>query len=246
MVTPTSQRDERGITSAYVSAGIRKWWLKSVFGLAALAAVLFLLDGGWNWWEAWAYLGLSIGGTLLISLTVARANPELLAIRGHGGIKPGTKSWDRVLIPLIAFSASVGIWIISGLDFRFGWSPPVPIAVWVAAGALWIAAMLWVDWALVVNKFFEASVRIQEDRGHTVVTTGPYRYMRHPGYAAAIVMSLAAPLLLGSWLALMSGGLAAGLFILRTALEDRTLRAELAGYQEYARRVRYRLLPGIW
>jgi protein-S-isoprenylcysteine O-methyltransferase Ste14 len=101
-------------------------------------------------------------------------------------------------------------------------------------------------WATASNTFFSQIVRIQVERGHTVVTGSPYRTVRHPGYAGAILFELAVPILLASWGALITGGLGAILLILRTALEDRTLQAELAGYMDYARQVRYRLVPGIW
>ena len=103
-----------------------------------------------------------------------------------------------------------------------------------------------VVWATAANAFFAQTVRIQRERGHAVATGGPYQFMRHPGYAGTILFELAVPVMLGSWWALVPGSLVALLIIIRTALEDRTLQKELDGYQEYAKRVHYRLLPGIW
>jgi protein-S-isoprenylcysteine O-methyltransferase Ste14 len=137
-------------------------------------------------------------------------------------------------------------WIVAGLDLRFGWSPRLPLAVQIAALALVIVGFLLGTWAMAVNRFFSAIVRIQEDRGHTVVTAGPYRYVRHPSYTGGILASLATALALSSLWALIPGGAVALVTIVRTALEDRTLQEELAGYKDYAQKVRYRLVPGIW
>jgi len=136
--------------------------------------------------------------------------------------------------------------LIAGLDTRFGWTGRVALALQIVAIAIFMLGGALFSWAMVSNAYFSTVVRIQEDRGHTVCTTGPYRFVRHPGYVGAILQSLAVPLMLGSLWALVPGGLAALLIVARTALEDRTLWEELDGYKEYARRVRYRLLPGVW
>lgn len=134
----------------------------------------------------------------------------------------------------------------AGLDRRFEWSPPLPMQVAAAALAVIALCAVLTIWAMAANRFFSGLVRIQSERGHTTVTGGPYRWLRHPGYAATILADLAAPLVLGSLWALIPGGLTGAIIVIRTALEDRTLQAELAGYREYTRRVRYRLLPGVW
>jgi protein-S-isoprenylcysteine O-methyltransferase Ste14 len=135
---------------------------------------------------------------------------------------------------------------VGGLDERHGWSVGIALAGQIAAGVVMGLGYALVVWATAANRFFSLIVRIQAERGHAVATGGPYRWVRHPAYVGGILIDLAGPILLGSWWALVPGILCGLLMILRTALEDRTLQAELAGYREYAGRVRYRLLPGVW
>jgi protein-S-isoprenylcysteine O-methyltransferase Ste14 len=135
---------------------------------------------------------------------------------------------------------------IAGLDHRYGWSGSLGPVVYVAGYAALIAAFALLAWSMAVNRFFEATVRIQTDRGQTVTTNGPYRYVRHPGYAAVVLTFIGVGLATGSWAALVIGFLGSGLFVVRTALEDRTLQAELPGYAEFARQTASRLLPGVW
>ncbi|UCC65296.1 MAG: isoprenylcysteine carboxylmethyltransferase family protein, partial [Anaerolineae bacterium] len=147
------------------------------------------------------------------------------------------------------FAAGMGTmvsWVVAGLDARFEWSTSVPLALHI--GGLIASVLGWAlfMWAMGANAFFSEAVRIQEERGHTVVTNGPYRYVRHPGYVGAILALLATPLLLGSLWALVPAGLAAIGYVVRTGLEDKTLQEELDGYKDYTRQVRYRLLPGVW
>jgi protein-S-isoprenylcysteine O-methyltransferase Ste14 len=138
------------------------------------------------------------------------------------------------------------MWIVAGLDLRYGWLSGITPSAQIAALLIVIAGYALVVWATGTNAFFSQVVRIQTERGHTVISSGPYRYVRHPAYVGMILLVLGAPIMLGSWWALLPGGLSALLVVLRTALEDRTLQADLAGYREYAGRVRYRLLPGVW
>ena len=159
--------------------------------------------------------------------------------------RAGGKKWDMAILSVVGL-LTLAKHVIAGFDFRFGWSAGIPPAVQVVA--LVVAALGYAlgTWAMAVNAFFSLVVRIQDDRGHTVASSGPYRYVRHPGYLGTVVFELVTPLMLGSWWALIPGGLGALLMVIRTALEDRDLQAELAGYDEYARKVRYRLLPGVW
>lgn len=136
--------------------------------------------------------------------------------------------------------------IVCGLDVRFGWRPEIPLSIQIVAFVLMALGSLLGTWAMSVNRFFSGVVRIQTDRGHTVVTDGPYRFIRHPGYAGGVVANLTGPLALGSVWALIPSALVVLLTVVRTALEDKTLREELPGYQEYTQRVRYRLLPWVW
>lgn len=173
-----------------------------------------------------------------------RRNPETMAERAKAA---GMKDWDRIISTLWSLMQFVILLLVAGLDLRYGWTAPPP-SLWIhlAGGAVFALGFALFSWAMVTNAYFTAAVRIQTERGQTVCQTGPYRCVRHPGYVGAILQSLAVPFLLGSLWALLPGGLAALLMVVRAAFEDRTLQAELAGYADYARQVRYRLLPGIY
>jgi protein-S-isoprenylcysteine O-methyltransferase Ste14 len=208
-----------------------------------MAVALFGSAGRLDWWAAWAALAVMAVWTAATAIILFRTNPDLLAERL--GPRRGAKSWDTVIMSLLGL-IQLARYIIAGLDQRYGWTGGVPVAVQLAALVLCILGYALVVWATAANAFFSQIVRIQSERGHAVATGGPYRYVRHPAYAGAILYELAVPILLASWPALAVSSLNVILLILRTALEDRTLQAELTGYADYARRVRYRLLPGIW
>lgn len=173
-------------------------------------------------------------------------DPELLNQRGAWQKKTDAKAWDRILVRVFGqFSLNI-LPIVMGLDVgRFHWSN---LGLWVTVLGVAVFSAGWalLTWAMVVNPHFETIVRIQVDRNHRVVTTGPYQVVRHPGYVGAGLWALGSPLIVGSAYGLLPAGITVGLLVLRTGLEDRTLRAELPGYADYARRVRYRLVPGIW
>jgi protein-S-isoprenylcysteine O-methyltransferase Ste14 len=169
--------------------------------------------------------------------------PELIAERGKGS--EGVKRWDKIITG-VSLLPALAAPILAGLDRRLGWSPALPLAMHLVGLAAFALGQAGFSWAMVSNPFFSARVRIQRERGHQVARGGPYRFVRHPGYAAFILSSLAAPVFLGSIWALVPAGMTVGLFVMRTAFEDRTLRIELDGYQAYADEVRYRLIPGLW
>jgi len=220
---------------------IRKRMVQVVVQFLILAAILFISSGRLDWMWAWAYLGVSAGIGIMNMLVMS---PELVAERGE--VREDAKQWDKVLATIIGLSA-LGAFFVMGLDERFGWSPQLDSAIHLIALIFYALGQGLFSWAMVSNKFFSSVVRIQMDRNQTVATGGPYKYVRHPGYVGYIIsFFLATPLALGSLWALIPGGLGALLLIIRTALEDRTLLEELDGYREYAQRVRYRLLPGIW
>ncbi|HVO84393.1 MAG TPA: isoprenylcysteine carboxylmethyltransferase family protein [Syntrophobacteria bacterium] len=211
--------------------------------LILTAAALFSASGRADWGRAWVLLGaLFICGALNLAVLVTRS-PELLAARLE--LERGARQWDKVLSALLA-SLLVAVLVVAGMDERRHWSLPVPGSLHLAAVVLLLAGDLLLLWAMAMNRFFSKTVRIQRERGHRVVSVGPYRCVRHPGYVGWILMSTALPLILGSLWALVPVGLAVTGMVLRTALEDRMLRADLEGYEEYTGRVRYRLLPGIW
>jgi protein-S-isoprenylcysteine O-methyltransferase Ste14 len=230
-------------------ARIRLGWRAIVgfFAYASFSAVaLFAAAGTLRWPMAWLYVGLSLAVTLVSRLIVLRINPDLLEERGRFTKGEGVEGWDRWLMPLVGLVGPISLAMVAGLDHRLGWSRALPAALpWIGCAFL-VLGYAWATWALATNRFFSAVVRIQSERGHTVVDTGPYRWMRHPGYAGGLVSYCAAPLLLNALWAFIPAGLTAIALIVRTALEDRALQRDLPGYPEYARRVRGRLLPGVW
>lgn len=204
-----------------------------------------IISGQWNWPEAWAYAILS-SLTFIVSRVVAgRRHPDLITERGRWLEAKDTKPWDKILAPLVGLG-SILILVAAGLDRYYGWSSGFAPGAKLAALAVLIPAYIFSSWAIVENRFFAGTVRIQHERGHQVVSTGPYRFVRHPGYAGALWGYLAIPLLLDSAWAFLPALLLIGTLVLRTALEDRTLQVELPGYKEFARKTRYRLFPGIW
>jgi len=208
-----------------------------------LTAILIIAAGRWDWVMGWVYMVMYTGVTG-VAVLVVPLDPELVEERTQ--IKEGVKEWDKRLTVLGSVLYPLAILVVAGLDARQGWSPRVPPALQLAALAVAAAGNLISVWAAAVNRFYSRWVRIQKERGHVVVSDGPYRYLRHPGYLGQIVFSLASALALGSLWALIPGGLFAVLLVVRTALEDRTLQEELEGYREYTRRVRHRLIPPIW
>lgn len=205
--------------------------------------ILFLSAGRIDWIWAWVFLGIGflcvcINGTIML-----RTNPETIAERGR---PREMKKWDKLIGGFWGFGLYLVLPLVAGLDIRFRWTQGFD-AGWNIAGAVAYAAGLALfGWAMITNTFFSTAARIQSDRGQTVCQSGPYRFLRHPGYTGAILQSLATPILLGSLWALLPGVASAGLMVARTIFEDRMLQAELSGYNEYARLVRYRLLPGVW
>jgi len=204
------------------------------------AALLFLAAGSCTWWRGWAYIIVTGAIEAVTLLVLAIRTPELLNSRGaHYG---DVRQFDRVFAGLWVLFG-LGAAVVAGLDaVRFRWTSLPREAFYVGLVILLFAAMVGGS-AMLENEHFEQFVRIQNDRRHRVVSTGPYAVLRHPGYLAAILGGFSAPLLLGSLWAFVPVGLMAILFVIRTAFEDRTLREELEGYSAYAERVRYRLVP---
>lgn len=215
----------------------------AIFALG-LAAILFIPAGRLDWWGAWAYMGILALGGVISTPILLRVNPEMVEERFHLRRTAAQKADLGIGAVMVAFwySALVG----SGLDKRFGWSPAMSPSVQCVGVILGSAGYIISIWAMAVNKYFALLVRIQTERGHVVVASGPYRFVRHPGYAGGIMLFIATPLILGSLWAFIPMGLAFSLLVARTAMEDRTLQNDLNGYPDYAHRVCYRLLPGVW
>ena len=210
--------------------------------LLGYGAILFGAAGRLDWPMAWAFLCVYLAFILIAFAFLA---PELIRERSRLGA--GARRWDVVLASLSFVCFMPLTLLVAGLDVaRFGWSPTLPLALEIAALVVFACGYGFAFWAMAVNRFFSTFVRIQHDRGHHVVCDGPYAYIRHPGYAGAILSAIVLPVALGSLWALLPAFVGAGLFVVRTAREDRTLQEELEGYGEYARRVRWRLLPGIF
>lgn len=218
--------------------------LIGVANLVLVAAALFWLAGRLDWTRGWAFLGLFVAGQTISALVLGRRDPELLRRRMRIGA--GTKRWDRWWLALFMV-LFLSILTVAALDSgRFGWSS-APSWTWCAGAVLYALSLALTTWTMTVNTHFEKTVRIQRERGHRVIDRGPYAFVRHPGYLFIIAGIIPSPaLLLGSWWALLPASATAAWLVLRTALEDRTLRRELPGYEEYARRVRYRLIPALW
>lgn len=210
-----------------------------------MALAMFLASGSLVWPSAWVFLASYLTFFLVWASWGLRYRPDLIKERSRALQNKDAKSWDRKIV-LMNLLLSLLTYVIAGLDaVRYGWTS-VPLLVQALGGGLLLFSYGFSFWALASNPFASGTVRIQKERGHTVSTGGPYRFMRHPMYVGNLAGDIGIPLFLGSYWALVPGALMAALFIYRTWREDATLQAELAGYKEYAQRVRYRLLPGIW
>jgi protein-S-isoprenylcysteine O-methyltransferase Ste14 len=208
--------------------------------------ILLICGGDLGWWQAWLYslliLAAGIGGRLWAELR----HPGLTAERQNLEKIQNAKAWDKVLAPLMAVSVVYPMVIVAGLDHRYNWSPEFPLWLSVIGFIVIAFGYAFAASAVVENRFFSSVVRIQTERGHVVCDTGPYRFVRHPGYAGNIPPLFGIVLALGSVWTLIPAAVAIIITVIRTALEDQTLQEELPGYRDYTQRVRYRLIPGIY
>lgn len=209
-------------------------------------AVIFLGAGTLRWPMGWWYYGLSVAATIISRIIVARVNPDQLRERGTSMSADNAKSWDRALSMLVGLVIPVITLVVIGLDHRWSWSPVV--ASWLSTLGILLLVLGYslATWAFIVNQFFSGVVRIQVDRGHFVISAGPYGFVRHPGYLGGLISIIATPIMLGTLWGLVPVAVYIAVLVMRTALEDRTLQEELPGYREYSQRTRYRLLPGVW
>jgi len=224
---------------------IRRLIWQSAVWFACMAALLFIPAGTADWPAAWIYLAEMGLATLVITAWLARYNPALLAERMSPLIQRDQKKWDKLLM-IVLIVLWCAWFMLMGLDaVRYGWSAVPPWAQ--ALGALAILVAMYIFFLTVrVNSFAAPVVKIQTERGHKVVSDGPYAIVRHPMYAGALLLFAGTPLLLGSWWGLALAPVITVLLAARAVLEERTLARELDGYAEYAARVRYRLIPLVW
>lgn len=225
---------------------IPKYWVGSI--ITYLLVPLVLLISGWDlgWWQGWLYSALIVAAGIGPRMWAEKRHPGLLAERFKSVKAQDVKSWDKVLAPLMAVSMTFPLVIVAGLDHHFGWSPVFPTWLNILGFILIVLGYTFAGWALAENRFFSSVVRIQTDRGHMVCDSGPYRIVRHPGYAGNILALPGIVLALGSVWTIIPVIVALIIAVIRTALEDKTLQEELPGYRDYVRRVRYRLIPGVF
>ena len=236
MTTPTEQDNSKLDTRK----NILKRLIQVTISIILIAILLLVSAGKTDWIYAWVYI---ISSLLVIIINACIFPRELISERGRK--KDNVEKWDKLISGLLTLPW-FALYIVSGLDIRFGLSLELVSWIHISGLVIFILGNALVSWAMISNIYFSTAVRIQYDRGHHVSIGGPYRFMRHPGYVGMIIYLLATPLVLGSIWAFIPASLTGILFIIRTAFEDNTLKNKLEGYKEYAERVKYRLIPGIW
>lgn len=225
-------------------AGIARRFVQIAAFMLAQAAILFIGAGRMSWGWAWVYLTICVGSISVNATMMLHRCPELIAERGRPG--GPTATWDRTIGGLWSLLVFFVLPLVAALDARWRWTADLGTR-WHVVGAIGVAAGLGLaEWAILANAYFSTAVRIQSDRGQTVCRTGPYRFVRHPGYAGFILQTIATAVVLGSAWALVPAAAATVLMVIRTSLEDRLLGAKLSGYADYTRDVPSRLLPFIW
>ncbi len=221
-------------------------WIRLVVVYLLIPLILLICGGDLGWWQAWIYSMLFLSAAIGGRMWAEQRHPGLTAERQNIEHIQNAKAWDKVLAPLMAVSVGFPMVIVAGLDHHYNWSPEFPLWLIVMGFILISLGYAFAAWALAENRFFSSVVRIQTDRGHVVCDSGPYRFVRHPGYAGNMLALFGIVLALGSAWTLIPAAVALIITMIRTVLEDRALQEELPGYRDYARRVRYRLIPGIY
>jgi len=236
---------KRGSEGAVQTVSARQW-IRLVIVYLLIPLILLICGGDLGWWQAWLYSILIVTAGIGGRMWAEQRHPGLTAERQNIENLQNAKAWDKVLAPLMAVSIGYPVVIVAGLDHRYHWSPEFPLWLNVIGFILISLGYAFAAWALAENRFFYSVVLIQTDRGHVVCDSGPYRIVRHPGYAGNIFPLFGIVLALGSVWTLIPVVVASIISVIRTVLEDRTLQEELPGYRDYAGRVRYRLIPGIY
>jgi protein-S-isoprenylcysteine O-methyltransferase Ste14 len=242
-MSPIKEPSQRNRIVSSTSKDLKRLF-KAILLFLLLGSLIFLTSGQLDWVMAWVFLIGFIAGLFTTSALLGSNREELIQERFTE--HDDAKTWDKILSNLFSYLTLFITLPIAGLDKRFNWSPEVSLLIQISALLIALGGYSLIIWAMVSNRFFSRIVRIQKDRGHSVISTGPYRFIRHPGYVGMILFAIATPLTLGSLWALIPGGLAACIILSRTILEDKTLLEELEGYEEYAQRTRSRLIPGLW
>ena len=219
--------------------------LQVLFFVVLLPFLPLLISGRWNWWEAWLYAIISILSFVISRILAARRHPDLIAERARMMQHEDAEPWDRRLAPLLGLGGALAL-LVAGLDARYNWSQDFDMPLKIIALIVILAGNILGTYALMENRFFSGVVRLQTDRGQHVVSSGPYRWVRHPGYAGALLTYWGTPIFLGSLWTFIPVMFITVILVMRTNLEDKTLQEKLDGYREYAGRVHYRLLPGVW
>lgn len=222
-----------------------QWLLRATILTAIFAAGLLGSAGDLRWTMGWVYLAAFYANQVIVGAILVSSNPQLAAERTRVD-RDAARDWDRPLTGIVSLFGPLATLTVAGLDRRWGGSPPLPLWLRGIGIGVGITAIALGIWAMAANRYFYSFVRIEPERGHRVIASGPYRVIRHPGYAAGALYALATPLWLGALWAYAAAGVTLTAIVVRTALEDRTLRAELPGYEDYTRRVRRRLVPGLW
>jgi len=221
-------------------------WIRLVVVYLLIPLLLFICGGNLGWWQAWLYSMLILAAGIGGRIWAEQRHPGITSERQNVENIQNAKAWDKVLAPLMAVSISYPMVTVAGLDHRYNWSSELPLWVIPIGFVLISLGYAFAAWALAENRFFSSVVRIQTDRGHVVCDSGPYRFVRHPGYTGNILALFGIVLALGSVWTLIPAVIASIITVIRTVLEDQTLQEELSGYRDYARCVRYRLIPGIY
>ena len=239
----TAIAETRSERDATMRRALLRSVVRDIMSLPLVAALLFIPAGTWRWPMGWAVVAVYAVWEIAQLAVVLPRSPELVAERVSG--RMSDYRWDMVILSVMGL-VTIAKYVVAGLDLRYGWTEPLPV-VWQIA-ALVFAALGYAlgVWAMAANPFFAKTNRIQRERGHVVMSGGPYGWVRHPGYLGTIAFELGTPLALSSWWALIPAGLMVLLTVLRTALEDRALHRDLPGYEQYAQQTRWRLLPGVW
>ncbi len=229
------------VSEEAVQTASPRHWIRLVSVYLLIPLILLICGWDLDWWQAWLYSLLIVIVGLGGRMWAEQRHPGLLAERQDIESIQNAKAWDKVLAPLMAVSVGYPMVVVAGLDHRFNWSSEFPVWLTVSGFILISLGYAFATWALAENRFFSSVVRIQTDRGHVVCDSGPYRFVRHPGYAGNILALFGIVLALSSVWTLIPVAVASIIAVIRTVLEDRTLQDELPGYRDYAQRVRYQV-----